>query len=339
MKKRMIAVLKVTLFTLLLMSICTQQADAREPYEIEIYTNINGTSTYIQGVALADLINQHSDWLRAMALESPGPSESAMMIINMPAMRTKAIAYVIIQDALLGLPPFSGPYEDFRTFASYGLVSNGYMTNNPDIKTLYDLEGKRVALGTRPNMPRVDIQEEMFKLMGINIRAEYLTFNDAVTALSDRRVDAIIGGGFAYSPNYDVWAPNPSMAELLARNEITFISYEPKEYLIEAKKNLGHDLMPGVLTVPAGKYHSSCDYDLNLMCDYLGWSSHKDMPDEVIQEIMRIMADYSHRFVDYLPNGGYVTPETMAMLDTPEYIHPAAEAFYNERGIPIRPRQ
>ena len=335
MKKRMFVVLMVALSALLFAT----AASAREPYDIEIYTNINGTSTYIQGVALADLINQNSDWLRATALESPGPSESAMMISNRPEMWTKAIAYVIIQDALLGLPPFNGPYEDFRTFASYGLVSNGYMTNNPDIKTLYDLEGKRVALGTRPNMPRVDIQEEMFRLMGINIRAEYLTFNDAVTALTDRRVDAIIGGGFAYSPSYDVWAPNPAMAELLARNEITFISYEPKEFLIEAKKSLGHDLMPGVLTVPAGKYDASCDYDLNLMCDYLGWSSHKDMPDEIILEILRVMADNSHRFVDYLPNGGYVTPETMAMLDTPEYIHPAAEAFYNERGIPIRPRQ
>lgn len=305
-----------------------------EPYEIEIYTNANGTSTYVLGVALADLINKHSTWLKATALESPGPTETASMLMNDPDMQTKAIGYTITQDALLGLPPFEGPIEDLRVLAGYGLVSNTFMSTSPDITTLQDLDGKRVALGTRPNMPRVDIQEKMFELMDIHPSFEYLTFGDAVTALADGKVDAIIGGGFALSSDAEEWAPNPAMAELMARTEIYYISYE-EEYLWAAKEDLGHMLLPGVMTIPAGKYDAEWNEPVTIMADYLCWGCHKNMPDEVVTEVLTIMADHADEFVDYIANGGYISAENMAKLDTPEYIHPAAEAFYESRGVEI----
>jgi TRAP transporter TAXI family solute receptor len=307
-------------------------------YMLEIYTFQNGTSTYVQGVALADLINQNSTWLHASAMESPGPNETARLLLSDPEKQTHAIGYVIIQDVLLGLPPFDGPNEDLRGIASYGLVSNCFITNNPSIKTLRDLEGKKVGLGTKPNMPRVDIPLKTFEIMGIDVKSEYLTFGAAVEALVNHKIDALIGGGFARNPDATDWAPNPALAELMARDTINYISFEKKS-LLEAKKFLGHELMPGVLTIPAGKYDPEFNKPITLMADYLGWSCHKNLPDRVVKEILRIMMANTSKFADYLPTGAYITPETMAMLDTPEYIHPAAEEFYRENAIPIRQRQ
>lgn len=309
-----------------------------DTYEIEIYTNANGTSTYVLGVALADLINQNSTWLRATAMESPGPDETAVAILNDKNMQKHAIGYTITLDALLGDAPFSGPNEDLRIIAGYGLVSNLYMTTNPELKTLSDLEGKRVALGTQPNIPRVTMQEKMFELMGINCEFEYMTFGDAVTALSDGKVDALIGGGFAVSADASEWTPNPAMAELLARGTVNYISMD-EEYLLKAKKELKHELLPGIITVDGGQYDENWSEPLTIMADYLCWGCHKDMPNEVVTEICTIMGDNAEKFVEYVRNGGYISLDNMAKLDTPEYIHPAAEAFYKERGIEVNTRK
>jgi TRAP transporter TAXI family solute receptor len=317
--------------------LAAQPAVSREPYEIEIYTNINGTSTYVLGVALADIINKYSTWLKATAMESPGPNETAMMLINEPDKQTRAIGYLITQDALLGYPPYDGPNEDLRNLAAYGLVSNLYMTTNPALKTLKDLDGKRVALGTRPNIPRVDIQEKIFAILGAKPTFEYLPFNDAVTALSDGKIDALVGGGFAISAAADKWAPNPAMAELLARAKISYISMEA-DSLWQAKTEMKHMLLPGVLTVPGGKFDPNWDQPLTLQADYLCWAAHKNLPDDVVTEILTQMADHADEFVNYVANGAYISQENMAKMDMPEWIHPAAAAFYKERGIAINTR-
>jgi TRAP transporter TAXI family solute receptor len=314
-----------------------EAAETREHYEIEIYTNINGTSTYVLGVALADIINKYSTWLRATAMESPGPNETAMMLINEPTQQTRAIGYLITQDALLGYPPYNGPNEDLRNLAAYGLVCNLYMTTNSELRTLKDLDGKRVALGTRPNIPRVDMQEKIFENLGVKPVYEYLPFNDAVTALSDGKIDALVGGGFAISAAADKWIPNPAMAELLARTKIYYISMEG-DSLWRAKTELNHMLLPGVITVPAGKFDANWNQPVTLQADYLCWASHKNMPDDVVTEILTQMADHADEFANYIANGAYISAENMAKMDMPEWVHPAAEAFYKSRGIEINYR-
>lgn len=309
----------------------------KEPYAIEIYTFNIGTGTYVMGVALADMINKYSTWLTATAMESPGPSETAIMILNEPERRTHAIGFILIQDALLGNPPFDGRCEEFRSLAGFGMSSNLYLTTNPELRTLQDLDGKRVALGTRPNMTRVDIQEKMFEIMGIKPIFEYLPFNDAVTALSDGKVDAYLGGGFAVSPDAQEWVPNPAMAELLARNTVYYIPVD-EEGLLAAREALEYNPQPGPLTVPPGKYDANWDEPVVLLADYLAWVGHKDFPDEVVTEILTIMADHAEEFADYGVTGAYVSPENMGNLDMPDWIHPAAQAFYDERGIEVKKR-
>jgi len=311
--------------------------DAQAPKHISIYTNIAGTSTYVLGVALADLINRHSDWLSATALESPGPTETASMLMANPDRWQNAIGYIIIADALIGTPPFTEPIDAFRGIATYGLVSNVYMTNNPDIRTLHDLDGRRVAIGTRPNVPRVDLQMKMFELMGIEPIFEMLTFGDGVTALSDGRVDAVLGGAFAVDGDWERWIPNPALAELLARDTITYISMD-EHYLWEAKRALNHMIMPGVTTVPAGLYADDWNEPITIMAHFLTWVSHETFPDETVEEILRVMFEHHAEFGSYMENGFFITPENMAQICIPEAIHPAAERFFTEHGIYIPTR-
>lgn len=74
-------------------------------YMLEIYTFQNGTSTYVQGVALADLINQNSTWLHASAMESPGPNETARLLLSDPESRLMPSDTSLFRMCCWGYPP------------------------------------------------------------------------------------------------------------------------------------------------------------------------------------------------------------------------------------------
>jgi hypothetical protein len=105
-------------------------------------------------------------------------------------------------------------------------------------------------------------------------------------------VDAIFAGGFSVKPDGSQWSSNPALAELLARSDVRYLSWEP-ETLLAAKKELGHELMPGIRIMPANSSDNPYQTeDVYLMSDFMGFTCHKDLSDRVIQEILRIVVDH-----------------------------------------------
>lgn len=309
-----------------------------EPYEIEIYTNAQGGSTYILGVAFTDLINEHSEWLTATAMESPGPDQTASMVLSDEYYQEHVLGYMIGIDAILGEDPFTGPNYDLRCLIGYGLVSNVFITLDENIKTLEDLDGKRVALRTKPNVPCVDIPTKMFELLGIEPEYEYLSFGDSATALADGKVDAILSGGQALSADADEWTQMAALAEVYARNDVYYVSMD-EEALLEAKDSLGHSLLPGIMTLENGIYDPDFDGEVTIMADYLCWYVHKNFPEDVQEEILNIYYEYCDQFASYKDEGAYCTQENMGNLDTPELISDVAKDFYEEKGIEVNYRE
>lgn len=309
-----------------------------DPYEIEIYTNAQGGATYILGVALADLINSHSEWLTATAMESPGPDQTASMILTDEYYQQHAMGYMIGVDAILGEDPFEEPNYDLRCMIGYGLVSNVFLTLDENIKTLQDLDGKKVALRAKPNVPCVDIPEKMFEILGISPNYEYLSFGDSATALADGKVDAILSGGMALNADATEWTRMAALAEVYARNDVYYISMD-EDALYEAKDAVGHSLLPGVMTLAAGVYDVDFDDTATIMADYLCWYCHKSFPEDVQEEILNIYYEYCDEFVSYKEEGAFCTRENMGNLDTPELISDVAKKFYEDKGIEVNYRE
>jgi TRAP-type uncharacterized transport system substrate-binding protein len=130
----------------------------------------------------------------------------------------------------------------------------------------------------------------------------------------------------------DTWVAGSTYTELYSRFDVYTVSLDT-EALEYAENLYNFHLNPTTLTIPEGSYVGAQKGDVTVMADYLGFCCNKALPDDVVTEILRVMADHSSEFVDYLPSGAYVTPENMAKVDCPEYIHDAAKAFYEERGL------
>ncbi|SHF28346.1 TAXI family TRAP transporter solute-binding subunit [Lactonifactor longoviformis] len=309
-----------------------------EPYEIEIYTNAQGGATYVLGVAFADLINKYSSWLKATAMESPGPDQTASMVLADDNYKEHVMGYMIGVDAILGEDPFTEPNYDLRCLIGYGLVSNVFLTLDENIKTLQDLDGKTVALRTKPNVPAVDIPTKMFEILGIEPKYEYLSFADSATALADGKVDAILSGGMALNAEATEWTQMAALAEVYARNDVYYVSLDEKA-LFEAKDALNHSLLPGVMTLEPGQYDAKFNDEVTIMADYLCWYVHKDFPEDVQEELLNIYYEHCDEFAEYKDEGKYCTKENMGKIDTPELISDVANKFYEEKGIEVNYRE
>ena len=53
-----------------------------ETYEIEIYGGRAGMSTYVASIALAELINENSTWLKATAIEATSVTACFQLLLN-----------------------------------------------------------------------------------------------------------------------------------------------------------------------------------------------------------------------------------------------------------------
>ena len=308
----------------------------KEPYNIEIYTFKVGTFTYAAGVALAELINKNSDWLKATALESAQATVTTRIVVAEPAMRKKIIGFMIGYEPKIGYPPFKEPYAGIRDIAVIGFVTNGFVTLDPALKTVNDLAGKKVGLGSSPSIARVDMPQAAVLKAGIkDVKFSEHGFVDGVRALSDGLIDALLSATFLLDDKAQKYGPNPALNELMSTKKVTFCSFDQKAY-DAARADL-----------PSSEFFENYSYVIPpnglqgqtepwvVQGGPITWSCDAEMPDEVVYEITRIMAENAGKFQDFHPLGKIITPENMAKLGNEEKVHPGALKYYQEQGIKI----
>lgn len=305
-------------------------ATEHDPFDLNIYTWTAGSSTNTYGIALADIINQNSTWLHATALVSESQNANANILINNE--QTSAIGYCVLPVVYNGYPPFQEPNEDLRMIAAMAQNSNCYMTLDPDIKTLADLDGKKVMLGNPGGYLRCDLPQTMFENLGIEPEFSYGGIPDSVEALINGQVDAILGGGIAVTSDLSEWVMSSAYTELLSRFDVYFVSIDAAgmEYAME-EWNFASE--PGPTVIAPGAYYKTQQEELTVMSTTSGWCCNKDLPDDVILEILTIMADHADEFGDYLESGNWITLENMAKVDSPDWIHDAAKQFYIDNEV------
>ena len=314
---------------------------AQEKFELDISTLPAGFASYIMGVAMAEQINKNSTWLHATAMEGRGPAEHMKTLVTKPEKRKNYLFFNTpwdVWEANHGwgaYKDFPFDYSEFRFVSILGVAGNGLCTLDPDIKTLRDLAGKRVILDSAPGKSRQMTYTGILEEMGIpldKIKYQYSTGKMSADTLRDGLVDVIYTGHVLKKlPN--VWANSPFQAELVATKKVYFISFDP-ETVKAYKAKTGHPL--GVVMVPPKMLSPQQVEPCGILIKPLGFCAHISMPDRVVTEICRVVYENAHKFKEYNPIGEIITKETMASLSIPaEAYHPAAVAFFKEKGIEI----
>ena len=220
--------------------------------------------------------------------------------------------------------------------AVIGFVTNGFVTLDPNIKTVKDFSGKRVGLGTTPSAARVDMPKAGVLASGAkDVRFSEHGFVDGVRALSDGLIDGLLSATFMRDAKNLKFGPNPALGELMATKKVYFVSFDKAAY-DAAHKEFEKKMIPPwySYTVPAGGVKGQTEPWV-VQGGPITWSCDVSMPEDVVYEIIRIMAANTAGFEKYHPLGKTITPENMAKLGDETVVHPGALKYYKEKGIKI----
>ena len=319
----------------------TGTAAAEEPFEITISTIPAGFASYIMGVALAEQINQNSTWLKAIATEGRGPAEHMKTLVKKPAKRKNYLFFNStwdIWEAKKGVGPYKGfefDYDEFKFVCLLGIAGNGLCTLDADIKSLKDMENKKVILDSGRGKGREMAYFGVMQAAGVNttkMKFQFARGKAAADTLRDGLVD-VIYTGHVLKKLPDIFANSPYQAELVATKDVYFLSFNPAQ--VESfKSQTGHPM--DLATVPAQMLGPMQTEPLTILTKPLGFAAHVSMPDHVVTEILRVVYENAHKFKEYTAMGEVLTKTSLASLSIPaEGYHPAAVNFFNEKGIKI----
>ena len=318
----------------------TGTALAAEPFKLTLTSLPAGFAAYSLSVALADMINKDSTWLRATAVEGRGPVVPLKMLAKDPKKRKDLLFFLTpweIWQAKKQIGPFKGlpfDYDKFRYVCLVGWSIDVLYTLDPKIKTIKDIRGKRIVVDAGPGRTRLIQFKGIFKAAGIadEVKFEYMTGKAAADAVRDGLIGVAYAGASLWKPP-NTWAPSPFTAELVASKDVYFIS-TPEKYIKAMMQETG---FPSTWVALPPKTMGPLQTEPCIGLTRLNaWAAHIDMPDHVVTEILRVAYRNADKFKEYVPAGEIITKKNLAAMGVSEdRLHPAALNFYEEKSIPI----
>lgn len=308
-----------------------------EKVKIKIYGGKIGMTGYVLSFGLADIINANSKKIQAQAVESRGSIATLLSWQKLPEEEQKYImGYVgdqFVYQANMGLPPFKKPLKGVKAVARLLIAGNPLVTLDPDIKTLKDLAGKRVALLTKNSLMEKFCLAVIKEAAGLNkkdlkLRPMHLT--PAADALIDGTIDVGLQANMSAGTDeeWQPWNPNPAFEKLLNTRKAYVISL-PEDAVIKARKKTGYPFY-GVKHKAQAIGKSSTPNFISPEIS-IGWSVSGTMPDDIVEEIVRILYENVGKLANYHAQGKKLSQDTISKMPK-SLMHPAAVRFYEKKG-------
>ena len=337
MKKRLFLIaLSVFLIVMPLSSAFAQH----KKVTLNLYTNPSGGIMYVLGFGLSQLINKHSDWLHCNAIETSSSAENLRYIVEDPEKKNTWFGEAVtigVDQLAIGMKPYDkmGPWKKTKWLALMVNIGSPQVTLDPNIRTWRDLAGKRYGLDVMGSTNQF-MQEWLMDYAWKNrkeVKIDYgCTGNIAVDRLLDRTIDITWQGAICLGPEkYKEWVPMPTFERLLSARKVYFMDLDEDD-VATVRERTGLESM-GIICGKAKRVGKTDAPNWKGLLNCIGWLVHQDMDDEIVDEIMRILYDYSDEFKDFHAVGRGITKATLGQLPVPrESYHPAAIKLLESRG-------
>jgi len=289
------------------------------PTDIVLGTAGSSGTYYVVGAAMANTINQHSNFLNVVAQTTNGSVENLNLCIS--------------GDIQMGMSNADGIY-----FASHGgndyyketqnikgvmrlYESSGHMVTMADsgIKTYQDLVGKKVCLGP-PSTTIVEMSKAILRAYGIDpekdITPVYFSISEGLDKLTDGVIDATFFVGAQ---------PVSGLSSAAATHKLSFVEADPEVL----KQVCEQDTYYEPTTIPDGTYPgmSGCD----TLKIYTEIFANGDVSDDAVYEFVKQALTNLSEYKDAHVSCQEIDPSTAWQTAAP--LHPGAEKYYKEIGV------
>lgn len=304
------------------------------PVTINLISAPFGTGSYVLSNALEQISKTHP-WLKIVSAESPGFVFNIKKLAGQPGLGKTLIfgsGPVVSSMAQRGEKPFDKKYPPVKLLANYIIVAIWMATLDPNIKTISDLAGKKIALGRAPQINWA-IEPKAVINYGYGIPSDKLNIQfagpkGAVDALKDGTVNAAVVGGYL-DPQRSHVSLSPQTIEFVASGrKIGHLGWTAEAVRKTAAK--GIPIVP--FTLPA-KSFEGLNAPLGVLVDTAAWCASPELPDEIAYEITKLVISNVNKFGEYAASGKLMSPKGLVFGWDEKDIHPGALRAYKEAGI------
>jgi TRAP transporter TAXI family solute receptor len=287
---------------------------------LTIATGGTAGTYYPLGAGMADIWNKNIKGMNAM-VQSTGAS-----VANINLLKNKEVDLIFVQNdvafyAYNGVELFKEPFPQLRGLATlYPETVQIVALADRGINSVYDLKGKRVAVGAAGSGTEVNARQ-ILAAAGItynDIKVQYLSFAEAASNLKDGNIDAaFVTAGHPTAAIVDLAAVRKIVLVPVA-NEI--IASLQKDYPFYVK-----------IVVPAGTY-KGVDTDAVTVAVKAMLAVRAEMPEDLAYQLLKTMYANQKRLIEAHAKGELIIPETgKEGMSIP--LHPGAEKFFKEMGL------
>lgn len=210
---------------------------------------------------------------------------------------------------------------------TYEMAAMIVVSEKSGINSISDLEGKKFSLGI-PGSTSQNLGAKSFEALGVNIEPFIGSLQDAVEAFKDGR----IAGFLKDSPAQSLDA---GILDAMTSVPIKILSFT-KEEMAKIQEKYPYISFK---SIPAGYYSQLPELEeINVLSAPLGVGISKDIPDEVVYQMVKTLVDNWEILVEawkgFATFDPLNTPKVTSVMEN-VYLHPGAIRFFKEKGVDI----
>lgn len=276
---------------------------------------------YPLGGGFAAALSKHVPGMQATA-EVTGGSVSNLQLI---ATGKPYIGFTMVdaaKDALDGTGKFKEKVNLRTLLVLYPNRMHVVSTTSTGIKTLKDLKGKRVSVGSIGSATEV-MTTRLLEAVGVEVQRERLSVAESVNALKDGKIDAFtwVGG-----------LPTAGVTDLASSPGITIQMIDHTEAIPAMVKKYGNLYYPDV--IPMSTYKGmAADNKIASIANILVASA--DMSDETAYNIVKTIIEKREDLKLVHKAAGEIEAKNQKNAATPVPFHPGAMKYFKEKGISV----
>ena len=288
--------------------------------ELRFGTGGDQGTYYGFGNVLAQRISTETD-TKVVAVASNGSQDN----IEMMDMNYYQLGFVqsdVMSYAYNGTNLFDGmPIDNFSTLASLYMEQVQIVTLNPNIKTVADLKGKTVSIGSSGSGVYYNAIDVLgaYGLTEKDITPTYQSFGDSVDSLQDGKIDAafVVAG-----------APTVAVSTLASSRPVYLVSIDDEHFekLVEASPYYSRNVI--------GKDVYGTAEDCNTVAVNAVVIARDDVSDDAAYDVISTIFN-DREAIAASHNKGNELDLAFASSITNVPYHPGAAAYYAEQGITV----
>jgi len=276
---------------------------------------------YPLGGALSSIISNNIEGYNCAAESTGGAVENAALLID-GKLDLGFVAASTLYDAQHSLNSFEGKDgTKIQALFSFFPEVVQILSVDESIKTIPDLKGKKVAVGSSGSGTEV-MARAILGLYGMSyddIEEDFLGFGDAASGLKDGTIDVAF-----------TWAgiPTASVMELCATHNISMISFSDEE--LETLMTVSSYCVPADITKETypKMYEDAQSFSIPaIIC------ASADLDEEFVYNFMVQVFENKELLAQTHERGADLSLETALDGLDGATLHPGAERFFKEKGI------